>query len=232
MEGLQQSVDELKTLIEKMNTTVTALAPLVPSVATLVAMASLEKSKNKEDDGQLGPLPYRPPLPPPPVTQPPVHPRYSDHLPETQEDDHSFLRPRMVFPSFDGASDPLPWINCCELYFHSHNTPDHKKVWMASLHMTDAAQLWYYRFEMIQGEPDWRRFCQLVNRHFGPAITESPLGELTQLRRMGMVEEYAKQFISLACREVELSECQQVQIFIAGLTNPLRTDVAIQSPVS
>ena len=79
---------------------------------------------------------------------------------------------------------------------------------MASLHMTDAAQLWYYRLETIQGEPDWRRFCQLVNLHFGPAITESPLGELTQLRRMGTVEEYAKQFISLACREVELSECQ------------------------
>jgi len=33
MEGLQQSVDELKTLIEQMNTTVTALAPLVPNVA-------------------------------------------------------------------------------------------------------------------------------------------------------------------------------------------------------
>ena len=159
MEGLQQSVDEL-------------IAPLVPNVASLVAMANSEKGKNKEDDGLLGP-PYKPPPPPPPppVTQPPVHPRYPDHWPEQHEDDHSFLRPRMVFPSFDGTSDPLPWINRCDLYFRSHNTPDHKKVWMASLHMTDAAQLWYYRLETIQGEPDWHRFYQLVNRRFGPAIT-------------------------------------------------------------
>jgi len=46
------------------------------------------------------------------------------------------------------------------------------------------------------------------------------------------VEEYAKQFVSIACREVELSERQQAQLFIAGLNNPLRTDVAIQSPMT
>ena len=98
--------------------------------------------------------------------------------------------------------------------------------------MTDAAQLWYYWLETTQGEPDWRRFCQLVHRRFGPAITESPLGEISLLRRTGTVEDYAKQFVALACREVELSERQQVQLFIAGLVNPLRTDVAIQSPAT
>ena len=103
---------------------------------------------------------------------------------------------------------------------------------MASLHMTDAAQLWYYRLETLHGEPDWRRFCQLLNRRFGPAMTESPLGEFALLRHDGTVENYAKQFVSLACREVELSERQQVQLFVAGLTNPLQTDVAIQSPVN
>ena len=103
------------------------------------------------------------------------------------EDDHSFLRPKMVFPSYDGSGDPLPWINHCELYFRGHNTLDHRKVWMASLHLTDAAQLWYYRLEMVQGEPEWRRFCQLVNRRFGPTLTELPLGELALLRRSGSV---------------------------------------------
>jgi len=36
----------------------------------------------------------------------------------------------------------------------------------------------------------------------------------------------------LACREVELSERQQIQLFVAGLANPLRTDVAIQAPAT
>ena len=38
MEALQKSVDDLKTLLEKMSTTVSALEPLVPSVASLVAL--------------------------------------------------------------------------------------------------------------------------------------------------------------------------------------------------
>jgi hypothetical protein len=46
------------------------------------------------------------------------------------------------------------------------------------------------------------------------------------------VEDYARQFVALACCEVELSERQQVQLFIVGLVNPLRTDVAIQSPAT
>jgi len=62
--------------------------------------------------------------------------------------------------------------------------------------------------------------------------SQSPLGEISLLRRTGTVEDYAKQFVALACREVELSERQQVQLFIAGLVNPLRTDVAIQSPAT
>jgi len=38
MDVLQKPVDDLKTLLEKMNTTVSALEPLVPSVAPLVAL--------------------------------------------------------------------------------------------------------------------------------------------------------------------------------------------------
>ena len=38
MDVLQKPVDDLKTLLEKMNTTVSALEPLVPSVASLVAL--------------------------------------------------------------------------------------------------------------------------------------------------------------------------------------------------
>ena len=269
MEALQKSVDDLKTLLEKMSTTVSALEPLVPSVASLVALPtsvdSLQQTMKEagdhlksvsvavkrietgdrssgssgpqhttEDDGILGPKPqFTYPQPPPPYPRPPpVQQRFGGPHLDTMEDDPSFLKPKMVFPSYDGTSDPLPWLNRCDLYFRGHNTPEHKKVWMASLHMTDAAQIWYYRLETAQGEPDWRRFCLLLNRRFGPPITESPLSELALLRRTGSVEEYAKQFVSIACREVELSERQQAQLFIAGLNNPLRTDVAIQSPMT
>lgn len=66
----------------------------------------------------------------------------------------------------------------------------------------------------------------------GPPVTESPLGEITMLCCSGSVDDYSKQFIALACRDIELTEKQQVQLFIAGLVNPLKTDVALQRPAS
>ena len=56
MDAIQQSIDDLKTLMEKMNTTVFTLAPLVPSVASLVALsASVDSLKQtmKEAGDQL-----------------------------------------------------------------------------------------------------------------------------------------------------------------------------------
>uniref|UniRef100_A0A0A9GMD0 Retrotransposon gag domain-containing protein n=1 Tax=Arundo donax TaxID=35708 RepID=A0A0A9GMD0_ARUDO len=139
---------------------------------------------------------------------------------------------KLDFPTYDGTGDPLAWLNRCELYFRGQNTPEERRVWLATLHITDATQLWYYRLETTGGEPSWCRFVQLVHRRFGPPMTESLLGEIAMLRRSGFVQDYTNQFVSLACRDVELTETQQIQLFIAGLTNPLKTDVALQRPVT
>ena len=268
MDAVLKALEDMKTTMTQMNSTMETLAPLAPSVADLAALpgkvSDLQKSMKDagdhlqsvsvavkrlesgdrssgssnqnyrpppmcdsklkgaaDDDGVLG-------SPPPVFSTPPIQPLQQPRVDQYEED--RFLKPKMVFPSFDGTCDPLPWLNRCELYFRGHNTPEHRKVWMASLHMTDAAQLWYYHLETVSGEPDWRRFKQLLHKRFGPGITESPLGEMALLRCTGSVEEYSKQFVSLACRDVELSERQQVQLFIAGLNNPLKTDVAIHSP--
>lgn len=37
-------------------------------------------------------------------------------------------------------------------------------------------------------------------------MTDSPLGELTMLRRTGTVEDYVNNFLALACRDAELTE--------------------------
>lgn len=49
--------------------------------------------------------------------------------------------------------------------------------------MTGTAQLWYYRLEMIAGEPSLQHFVQLVLHRFGPTLTETPLSELELLHR-------------------------------------------------
>ena len=65
---------------------------------------------------------------------------------------------------------------------------------------------------------------------FGPPLRSNPLGELAHLRRTGTVLEYQQQFLALLCRTEHLSSKQQVQLFTAGLRNPLKTDVELQNP--
>ncbi|WVZ89123.1 hypothetical protein U9M48_035574 [Paspalum notatum var. saurae] len=56
--------------------------------------------------------------------------------------------------------------------------------------------------------------------------------ESTALRRTGSVLEYGEQFLELLARAGPLSEGQQVQLFTAGLQEPLSIDVQMQNPMS
>jgi hypothetical protein len=38
----------------------------------------------------------------------------------------------MDFPKFDGKTDPLIFVNRCELFFHQKRIAEKEKVWMAS----------------------------------------------------------------------------------------------------
>jgi hypothetical protein len=55
---------------------------------------------------------------------------------------------------------------------------------------------------------------------------------LAMLRRSSSVDDYAKQFMALSCRDTSLTEPLQVQLFITSLGDPLRTDVALQRSAS
>jgi hypothetical protein len=51
-------------------------------------------------------------------------------------------------------------------------------------------------------------------------------------RRDRFIDDFAKRFMALSCRDPDITETQQVQLFIAGLSKPLRTDVVLPHPVS
>lgn len=46
---------------------------------------------------------------------------------------------KLDFPTFDGKSDTLPWVNWCEHFFHRQRTLEEEKVWLAAYHLIDGA---------------------------------------------------------------------------------------------
>jgi hypothetical protein len=137
---------------------------------------------------------------------------------------------KMEFPKYDGVEDLLSWLNRCERYFREWRTPEDRHVAYASFYPTDKVQLWYHRLELNAGPPPWTRFVQLVNKHFKPPLTESPIGELALLHRDSSVDDFAMKLMALSCRDTTIMEAHQVQLFLSGLGKSLRTDVAMQRP--
>jgi hypothetical protein len=143
---------------------------------------------------------------------------------------NSFQRPKLAFPRYDGESDPLPWLNRCESFFRGTRTMAAEQVWMASLHMDGIAAEWYYALEREYGLLSWARFTEFVNLRFGPPIRSNPLRELKELHRTSSVEEYQRQFLTLLCRCEGLSPQHQMNLFTAGLGEPMSSDVEMQRP--
>ena len=78
---------------------------------------------------------------------------------------------KLTFPTFDGKADPLDWLNKCDHFFRAQRTREADKVWLASFHMTGAAQHWYYMFERDEGgvaAVSWERFRAMCQQRFAP----------------------------------------------------------------
>jgi hypothetical protein len=56
------------------------------------------------------------------------------------------------------------------------------------------------------------------------------LGELASLRKMSTINDYRERFLTHMARAGYLDERQQVNIYTAGLLEPLKTDVELLDP--
>ncbi|XP_010264784.1 PREDICTED: uncharacterized protein LOC104602705 [Nelumbo nucifera] len=137
---------------------------------------------------------------------------------------------RLEFPSYNGNGDPLGWLHRCEQFFRNQRTDDRDKVSLAAFHLTEEAQLWFYRLEQEEPGLGWAQFKSYCLLRFGPPLTSNPLGELINLKQTGTVAEYQRQFQTLLARASFVRPDQQVDMFTAGLSEPLRVDVEMQNP--
>lgn len=134
--------------------------------------------------------------------------------------------------TFDSKEDPFAWINKCEHFFRAQCTPDVDKVWLTSFHMNGVAKHWYYMLEGSAGDvstiscPVFKALC---HSRFEPALGTNHLADLACLPFWGSMVDYAEAFQSHMAHAGLLSLAQQVQLFIAGLPNPIRTDIKLQA---
>jgi hypothetical protein len=230
MDGKLQTMDKRLLAMEKIGAKVSSLeastADLGAQQDTLAAAVERIDLAHTELNVKVARVETAHHNPPPNCRQPANGRRCPEEDDDTGGDFVSTTH-KLEFPKYDGTDDPLPWLNRCERYFHVRHTPEQKRVALVACYLLDDAQIWFHRMELNGGRPTWTQFVQLVNARFGPPLTDSPLGALAMLRRSGSVDEFNKQFMALSCRDPSITEPQQIQLFITGLGDPLRTDVAL-----
>jgi hypothetical protein len=112
---------------------------------------------------------------------------------------------KIEFTTYDGSVDPLNWLTHCEQFFRGQFTPASQRTWMASYHLTGAAQTWYYALEQDEGMPPWDRFKDLCRLRFGPPIRGTRLAELGRLPFHSTVEEFAGRFQAVLAHARDIS---------------------------
>ncbi|CAD6343322.1 unnamed protein product [Miscanthus lutarioriparius] len=72
---------------------------------------------------------------------------------------------------------------------------------------------------------DWAYFARCIKEHFVPPRWRNPLIELASLYKIGTIDNYTKHFMAhVACAGL-LNKQQQVNMYTAGLLEPLKIDV-------
>ncbi|XP_068645209.1 uncharacterized protein [Aristolochia californica] len=140
---------------------------------------------------------------------------------------------KLTFPTYDGSTNPLIWLQCCEHFFWHQRTHPEERVSLAGFHLLDEALLWYSQFDSAHLDHDWELFKESCLLRFGAPACSNPLGDLVNLKQTGSIEEYQKQFQEcLARTSLFVRPSQHVHLFIAGLVEALRLEVELQGPSS
>ena len=76
----------------------------------------------------------------------------------------------------------------------------------------------------------WERFRAMCQQRFGPPLGTNHLSDLARLPFRGSVDDYTESFLARLAHTGVLAPVQQVQLYMGGLPDPIRTDVELQMP--
>ncbi|CAA7045405.1 unnamed protein product [Microthlaspi erraticum] len=139
---------------------------------------------------------------------------------------------KMEFPSYDGTTNAIEWLQKCEDYFEDQRVfSDEARVRQATFVLTGRAYHWYHNLRrLVTQKLSWFEFKKICKSRFGKADSVNPVGELSNLRHTGTVDDYCSQFEECLGRQTKLTGDQQLWQFCAGLTDSLRKEVEYLRP--
>ncbi|GJU00585.1 putative mitochondrial protein [Tanacetum coccineum] len=122
---------------------------------------------------------------------------------------------KIEFPKFSG-DNVKDWVYRCKQFFQIDGVVDGRKVQLASMHMFDAALVWYQQYvkKYTENTP-WEHFEVEVVKRFG-VLYDDPIVELKNLKQTGSVQTYQEAFEALL-NKVDLLEPVAVSMFMGGL---------------
>jgi hypothetical protein len=137
---------------------------------------------------------------------------------------------KLEFSTYDGSEDLLNWLSHCEQFFRGQRTLASDRTWLASYHLRGPAQTLYYTLEQSEGMPLWERFKELCHLQYGPPVRDSRLAELGRLPFRSTVQDFSERFNAILCHARNLDNLQKAELFVGGLPNHIRVDVAMCAP--
>ncbi|WVZ52499.1 hypothetical protein U9M48_003553 [Paspalum notatum var. saurae] len=78
--------------------------------------------------------------------------------------------------------------------------------------------------------PTWERFKEVCTLRFGPPVRGTRLSELARLPFTSTVQDYADRFNAMLGHTRKLDAPQKAELFVGGLPDHIRADVAIRDP--
>ncbi|XP_047946872.1 uncharacterized protein LOC125193165 [Salvia hispanica] len=132
----------------------------------------------------------------------------------------------------------LQWLRRCELdcsvqyYFDHLMMPEAYRLHYAVMLFEQQAAEWVFNYRASNPIVLWHDFLEDVRRHFDPQSFEDYLGLIAKLVQTGSLADYNATFESMRNRIPNIPESTFLPIYIAGLQQPVQSQVKHSHPRS
>ena len=101
---------------------------------------------------------------------------------------------------------------------------------MASYHLDGDAQIWLQRMKSRKKDLDWPKLKDELYERFGSSVYEDAFEELCKLKQSSTGQEYRTHFERLLGHAGDLTDKQEVGMFVSGLHESIKAHVKAQHP--